>query len=147
MATLPAMDHAPQYAGDLTPQEAWARLQSDPDAALVDVRTEAEWAYVGAPDLTDVRQDLVPIEWISFPDGAQNPRFLDQLAEAVAPGDRTVLFLCRSGARSVAAATAATAAGYSRAYNILDGFEGRLDDAGHRSVDGWKVAGLPWRQG
>ncbi len=135
-----------QYAGDLTPAETYAVLQNEPDAVLVDVRTSAEWAYVGLPDLGAVGRDPVRIEWVRYPDGSPNPDFLAQLAASGAAPDAAVAFLCRSGVRSKAAAIAATAAGYRRAYNITDGFEGQLDAAGHRGVGGWKSAGLPWKQ-
>ena len=135
------------YAGDLTPEQAWERLAGDPRAVLVDVRTRAEWSYVGVPDLTQVDRDPVLVEWVSFPDGARNGRFLDQLVEAGVRADTPVIFLCRSGVRSVAAVEAVTAAGYTNAYNVLQGFEGGLDAARHRgAAAGWKAAGLPWRQ-
>jgi len=125
------------YAGALTPAEAHALMQAG--AALVDVRTEPELAYVGSvPDSVDV-------EWQIYP-GRPNPDFLQQLAAAV-PKDQPVMFLCRSGARSNAAANAATRAGWKEAYNVLEGFEGDKDAAGHRSsVGGWRKAGLPWVQ-
>lgn len=132
---------------DLTPRQAWERLESDPDAVLVDVRTSAEWSFVGLPDLTSVGKRVVPIEWTTFPEGAPNPRFLDDLRASIPTDDTPVLFLCRSGARSVAATAAATAAGYTAAHNVSEGFEGDLDAQGHRAVNGWKQAGLPWRQG
>ncbi|NYF99474.1 rhodanese-like domain-containing protein [Janibacter cremeus] len=134
------------YAGDLSPQQTWEGLVSDPQAVLVDVRTQAEWAFVGVADLTAIGKEMVPIEWSSFPTGTLNGAFLQQLHEAV-PLQAPVYFLCRSGARSAAAAEAATAAGWTSAYNVLDGFEGPVDEQGHRSVAGWKQAGLPWRQG
>ncbi|MGE9781138.1 rhodanese-like domain-containing protein [Janibacter sp. G368] len=132
---------------DLTPRQAWERLESDPDAVLVDVRTSAEWSFVGLPDLTSVGKRVVPIEWTTFPEGAPNPRFLDDLRASIPTDDTPVLFLCRSGARSAAATAAATAAGYTAAHNVAEGFEGDLDAQGHRAVNGWKQAGLPWRQG
>jgi rhodanese-related sulfurtransferase len=136
------------YAGDLTPQRSWDLLAEHPDAVLVDVRTDAEWRYVGTPDLSGLGRQVVLAEWVRFPDGAGNPEFLAQLADAgIAPGaQHLVLFICRSGVRSVAAAKAATAAGIAPSYNVLDGFEGNVDAAGHRGVGGWKSAGLPWRQ-
>lgn len=134
------------YAGDVTAKEAYDLAKDG--AALVDCRTQAEWAYVGVPDLSPAGAEAVGIEWLSYPSGQVNPQFLDQLRTAVgAPGEQQVLFLCRSGVRSVAAAKAAAAAGYTRAYNILDGFEGGLDEHGHRGVTGWRAEGLPWRQG
>ena len=134
------------YAGDVTPTEAYEALTTDENAVLVDVRTAAEWAYVGVPDIRETGKDLVTIEWVSFPDGAQNQAFLTQLRETVDTG-ATVYFLCRSGVRSVAAAEAATAAGWAQSYNILDGFEGAHGPDRHRDVSGWKVSGLPWFQG
>lgn len=134
------------YAGDLSPDEAYQLLTDDPAAVLVDVRTQAEWSYVGTPDLSGLGHEIVLAEWVTFPGGELNGDFLPKL-EAVAGKDSPVVFLCRSGARSVAAAEAATAAGWSRAYNILEGFEGPPDDDGHRGrTAGWKVRGLPWRQ-
>ncbi len=134
------------YAGDLTPQEAFELLQAEEQAVLVDVRTAAEWSYVGVPDLSGLDRPVALLEWVRFPDGARNPRFLTDLAQA-APPSAPVVFLCRSGVRSVAAAQAAAAAGYQRAYNVLEGFEGPPDERRHRGVRaGWKAQGLPWRQ-
>lgn len=134
------------YAGDVTPSEAHAAVTGGGDAVLVDVRTHAEWSYVGIP-LLDESHSPVLVEWQSYPDGRPNPAFVDELRSAgVAPGT-PVYFLCRSGVRSVAAAEAATAAGLGPAYNVLEGFEGPHDADGHRTVSGWKVAGLPWKQG
>lgn len=134
------------YAGDLTPQQAWELLAGTPKVWLVDVRTRAEWAWVGGPDLAELSQPTVQIEWSSWPGGAANTEFVAELkAAGIDPADQ-VLFLCRSGVRSVAAAETATAAGFSAAYNILGGFEGALDPAGHRGVGGWKANGLPWVQ-
>ncbi len=136
------------YAGDLTPRQAWELLAADPEAVLVDVRTCAEWVYVGVPDTAPLDRDLVRVEWVSFPAGTRNPEFVKGLrAAGLAPGDgRPVVFLCRSGQRSIGAARAATSAGLGPAYNVLDGFEGGLDAAGHRGAAGWRAEGLPWRQ-
>lgn len=136
------------YAGDLTPQQAWQLLAEHDDAVLVDVRTDAEWAYVGVPDICDLGREAEFVQWVSFPAGAPNPGFLDQVRETgLAEGDeRPVVFLCRSGVRSIGAAKAATAAGLGPAYNVIDGFEGGLDDQGHRGGGGWRATGLPWKQ-
>ena len=135
------------YAGDLTATDTYRLLVDDPDAVLVDVRTHAEWAYVGLPDLSLIGKIVVTAQWSTYPDGASNPAFLAELAAAGVTPEQPVVFLCRSGARSVAAAVAATNAGYAKAYNVLEGFEGRQDSAGHRGgVAGWKAEGLPWRQ-
>jgi rhodanese-related sulfurtransferase len=139
------------YRADVSPEEAWAALSSDPGAALVDVRTEAEWNYVGVPDLADIAAHFVRVEWQSFPAGTTNPGFVgavDQaLSAAGSPRDAPVYFICRSGARSASAAAAMTAAGYSRCFNVAGGFEGNRDENGHRgTVGGWKAANLPWVQ-
>jgi rhodanese-related sulfurtransferase len=137
----------PRYAGDLTPAEAYRMLVADPGAVLVDVRTAAEWTYVGLPDLSSLGRTTLRAQWQSFPDGAPNPGFLDELSAAGVSTAAPVLFICRSGARSASAAVAATQAGYTHAYNVSDGFEGPLDETSHRgSRAGWKAAGLPWRQ-
>jgi rhodanese-related sulfurtransferase len=134
------------YAGDVSPVEAYAAVTKSDDGVLVDVRTRAEWAYVGVPQLDEGRAPLL-IEWQRYPDGSINERFVDELRKA-GVGERTpVYFICRSGVRSVAAAEAATAAGLGPAYNVLEGFEGPHGPDGHRTVSGWKVAGLPWTQG
>jgi rhodanese-related sulfurtransferase len=134
------------YAGDITPEEAWKILNDDPDAVLVDCRTDAEWRFVGVPDLTELGREVVYIEW-NRTDGSRNDGFVDDLVAAgVEPGDRPVVFLCRSGNRSIGAAKAATAAGIAPAYNVLDGFEGDLDEDKHRGRTGWKAVGLPWKQ-
>jgi rhodanese-related sulfurtransferase len=133
-------------AGDLDPERAYRLLAEDPDAVLVDVRTRAEWVYVGLPDLSALDKDVVGVEWVRYPDGAPNDAFLDELCLAGVRPERPVLFICRSGVRSGAAADAAAQAGYARTYNVSDGFEGPLDADCHRGVRGWKAAGLPWRQ-
>jgi rhodanese-related sulfurtransferase len=132
------------YAGDLTPQEAWAKLEQG--AILVDVRTEGEWAHIGIPDTKATDNDPLFIPW-TFPGGIPNPDFVDQLKQQ-APEDTSteLVFLCRSGQRSIAAAIAATQAGFT-SYNVLEGFEGEPDRYGGRTVNGWKNRGLPTNLG
>jgi len=126
------------YAGALLPAEAHALMQEG--GKLVDVRTNAELLYVGSVPGAEA------IEWNSYPEGQRNPAFLEQLAQAVRK-DQPVMFLCRSGVRSHHAAIAATGAGWTEAYNVLEGFEGDKDATGHRNVSGgWKFARLPWVQ-
>jgi rhodanese-related sulfurtransferase len=132
---------------DVQPQDTWAVLQRDARAQLVDVRTNAEWTFVGVPDLTPVGKQVLTISWQEPPAMAVNPDFVADLRAAGLGPEDPVYFICRSGARSRAAAEAAAAAGFTRAFNVADGFEGPLDPAGHRgTVAGWKVASLPWRQ-
>jgi len=134
------------YAGDITPRQSWELLRANPDAVLVDVRTAAEWKWVGVPDLTTEGREVVFVEWNSG-DGKPNPNFVAELnAAGITPGQRPVVFLCRSGKRSIPAAEAATAAGIAPCYNMLQGFEGDLDEHGHRGGAGWRAEGLPWKQ-
>jgi rhodanese-related sulfurtransferase len=128
------------YIGALLPAEAAELLKAAPGARLVDVRTRAEWDYVGRIP------GAVQIEWQTYPGGQPNPAFLTQLEAQVDP-EALVMFICRSGARSHAAAAAAARSGYTQAFNVLEGFEGDKDAAGHRNtVGGWRAAGLPWVQ-
>jgi rhodanese-related sulfurtransferase len=143
-------EHAHSYAGDISPLEAWKLLSDNPSAVLVDVRTDAEWRFVGVPDLSSLGREVLFLEWNSS-DGRRNEKFAEQLREQVAPSqgdaERPVLFLCRSGNRSIGAAEVATELGITPAYNVLDGFEGQLDANGHRGENGWRAIGLPWKQG
>ena len=126
------------YAGALLPAEAHQMMKAG--AKLVDVRTQPELLYVGKVP------GAAAIEWQTYPGNKPNPEFLGQLA-AIAPKEQPVMFLCRSGARSHAAAQAAMQAGWKETYNILEGFEGDKDANQHRNtVGGWRKAGLPWVQ-
>ncbi len=134
------------YAGDITPEESWKLLSENPDAVLVDCRTDAEWRWVGVPDLSSLGRDVVFVEW-NRSNGQHNDDFVAELnAAGVTAGERPVVFICRSGNRSIPAAETATAAGIAPSYNMLDGFEGQLDADGHRGSNGWRALGLPWKQ-
>ena len=135
------------YAGDVASTTAWKILSERKDAVLIDVRTRAEWNYVGLPDLEKLTKKPALIEWQVFPSMQPNPEFVAALSGALPDKEAPLLFLCRSGARSAAAAKAMTAAGYSTCLNVADGFEGPLDAQAKRgATEGWKAAGLPWRQ-
>ena len=132
--------HLP-YTGALTPTEAYEMTQLSPDAKLVDVRTQAEWDWVGRIP------HAIEIEWLSYPGFTPNSHFLTELTQQANP-NVLLMFVCRSGGRSHSAAITATEAGYKACYNVLEGFEGDKDAKGHRSqFSGWKAAGLPWIQG
>ncbi|WAJ45832.1 rhodanese-like domain-containing protein [Mycobacterium sp. Aquia_216] len=133
------------YAGDITPLEAWKLLSDNPQAVLVDVRTDAEWRFVGVPDLSSLGRDAVFIEW-NTSSGQRNQNFLAELKDRLPAESGPVVFLCRSGNRSIGAAETATDAGIAPSYNVLDGFEGNLDALGHRGESGWRAVGLPWKQ-
>lgn len=135
------------YAGDRSPTEVYEALKADPNAVLVDVRTVPEWQFVGVPDLTGLDRAALFVEWQSYPEMNVNTAFVDQVrAQGVTP-EQPVYLLCRSGARSKAAAKALTEAGFAACYNVAEGFEGDKDDAGRRgNLGGWRHRGLPWRQ-
>jgi rhodanese-related sulfurtransferase len=132
-------------------KDVWERLKSDPKAVLIDVRTRAEWTYVGLPELSTIGKRPLLIEWQTFPDNRVDPQFTDRLGkmltEAGAAKDAELFFICRSGGRSRSAAQAMAAEGYTRCRNVADGFEGPLDPNRRRGRAGWKAAGLPWAQG
>jgi rhodanese-related sulfurtransferase len=126
------------YRGAVTPAEAWALLQAGA-AKLLDVRSSAEWNLVGRVD------GAVEIELKHFPTWQPNPAFLDEVKRRLDPQD-VVLLLCRSAVRSHEAAKLLADNGYANCHNILEGFEGDKDTHSRRTVNGWKVRGLPWRQ-
>ncbi|CAM2159225.1 MULTISPECIES: rhodanese-like domain-containing protein [Paraburkholderia] len=131
------------YAGALSPAEAFELLQLDPRTRLVDVRTRAELDWVGRPVIGDGQ--YAHVEWTRYPGGVPNTDFIAQLKSAVSDTDAPVLFLCRSAARSKLAAIEAAKAGFTHAYDLLEGFEGDKNAEGHRkSVTGWCFRGLPW---
>ena len=140
LAQLRARDMNLPYAGALTPKEACEIWQLAPGARLVDVRTRAEWDWVGRiPGAEE-------IEWMSYPSNQPNTSFLAQLKQSVDP-EALVMFICRSGARSHNAACLASNAGYNECYNVLEGFEGDANSQGQRGdLGGWRLHGLPWSQ-
>ncbi len=126
-------------------------LSGDSSAVLIDCRTRAEWSFVGIPDLSALEAKVVFTEWQVFPSMRINAEFAAQLRDndgaADAAGGGPLLFICRSGVRSKAAAIAMTRNGFAPCYNVSGGFEGPLDDNKHRGgSDGWKAAALPWIQ-
>ncbi|GAB2180673.1 rhodanese-like domain-containing protein [Denitratisoma sp. agr-D3] len=128
------------YRGAVTPQEAWELVQHLPNTRLVDVRSKAEWQLIGRIP------GAIEVEFKFFPDWKPNGSFIDDLQRQLRLDDN-VLFLCRSGVRSDAAAKALLAEGFNSVFNVLEGFEGDLDENKHRLKNGWKNSGLPWTQG
>ena len=138
-ALLRGRDKGLDYAGEVTPQEAWTLFDAD-SAILIDVRTRPEYELVGRVP------DAPLVEWRRYGEATPNPGFLGELACHAAAGD-TVLFLCRSAVRSHHAAEIAARAGYTQAFNVLQGFEGDLDANRRRGArGGWRATGLPWEQ-
>lgn len=129
------------YEGALTPKEAHELTQLSPRAKLIDVRTRAEWDWVGRVP------GSLEIEWQDYPARALNTHFIQTLKLSITP-ESLLMFLCRSGARSSSAAKSATEAGFPDCFNILEGFEGDKDANGQRNKSGgWRASGLPWHQG
>jgi len=136
-----------------SPLEAWEALKADPAAILVDVRTTAEWNYVGLPVLDSIGKEVLKVEWLGFPEMTRNTHFADELLSQLGDNDPSeIYFLCRSGVRSLNAAKCIVMkiAGSDRnikCFNVIEGFEGDQDEHKHRgTVNGWKFHGLPWRQ-
>jgi rhodanese-related sulfurtransferase len=139
------------YAGDLLAIDAYALLEGDSSSVLIDVRTEAEQTYVGSPDLQALGKAPLFLEWQSYPSMAVDANFAVRLGamlqSAGVERGASLVFLCRSGARSRQAALAMTSAGWGPCFNVSDGFEGPLDGLRQRgAVSGWKAGGLPWTQ-
>ncbi len=130
------------YAGAFTPNEAFEVLQRDSAARLIDVRTRAELDWVGRPAINF--SQYLHLEWMNYPSGAPNLAFINQLREMVTL-ETPLLLLCRSAGRSKLAAAAATRAGFTLAFDVLEGFEGDKDRGGHRNTtNGWRCRSLPW---
>ncbi len=141
------------HVGEVDPTEAWRILSSESNARLIDVRTRAEWGFVGVPDVAETGSQTLFVEWSSYPDMSVNPAFASDVEGALGsapPGP--LLFICRSGARSMQAARAVSAHYAMKGVivdclNVAEGFEGDVDALGHRgSHNGWKARGLAWRQ-
>ena len=133
----------------LTPQEAHDLLQKDPRAVLIDVRSEMEFLFIGHPC------GAIHVAWIDEPDWDINPNFVKQVRQVMLGGlshkadvsSAPVLLICRSGKRSLEAGEKLIEVGFPEVYNVLEGFEGELDDHHHRSsLGGWRFHGLPWEQ-
>lgn len=136
------------YAGDVSPSETWSGLVKDAKATLIDVRTQPEWAFVGVPDLCSLGKKAGFISWQIYPQMQVDSEFVAKAAQCVGDDKSApIYFICRSGARSRAAAIAMTAAGFAHCYNVAGGFEGDVDAEGHRGKsNGWKASNLPWVQ-
>ena len=136
------------YAGDINPEKTWDLLKNNKDSHLIDCRTSAEWNFVGVPDLTNLGKNTHFVEWQSYPLMEKNDNFLKEISDLGLSKDSTLIFICRSGARSRSTAEFLTNHGYKNCFNFCEGFEGSHDELGHRgNVNGWKNSKLPWKQG
>ena len=135
------------YKADISPLDAWEKLKNNKDSILVDVRSNAEWFFVGVPHLHEIQKECIFLEWQVFPEMYYNLSFFTQFKSYDIKPEQDVLFLCRSGARSAEAAGHITAHGFKHCYNIKDGFEGDADSNHKRScINGWRFENLPWIQ-
>ncbi len=145
---------APEFEiGDVSPEQAWEELAADPRSVLIDVRTVPEWAFVGVPDLAPLGKSVIFAEWRCYPGMGCNPAFVSEVETRLGEDwPATAYFICRSGSRSREAAAEFSAAARQsgrrvRCFNVAEGFEGDLDANGRRgSANGWKRAGLSWKQ-
>ena len=134
------------YTNNITSLAAWDALANDQNAFLVDVRTSAEWSFVGVPDLISIGKELICIEWQTYPANEINKEFDEELKNYV-DIKNNLYFLCRSGSRSRSAASHMAKEGFNFCFNVSDGFEGTMNDSRQRNaIDGWKFSGLPWFQ-
>ncbi len=132
----------------ISPKEAWDLLQHNPKCLFIDVRSHMEYLFIGHP------KGAIHIPWIDEPDWEVNPHFVREVRQLILGGLASashqsvpVMLICRSGKRSQEAGEHLVEAGFTEVYNILDGFEGELDDDHHRStLGGWRFEGLPWEQ-
>jgi len=133
----------------LTPEQAYEMLSDDPRAVLIDVRSNMEFLFVGHP------RGAISLPWIDEPDWIINPHFATEVRKLMLggitshedAGSAAVVLICRSGKRSLEAGAVLTDEGFTNVYNVLDGFEGELDDNHHRSASGgWRHLQLPWEQ-
>ncbi len=139
------------YKGDVTSLQAWDMLKNSKGGQLVDVRTNAEWHYVGTPDLRPIHKDVIMLQWRILPDMVINENFINDLSARLHTCNYQefdpLIFICRTGGRSMEAGQYVSSFGYKNCFNLSDGFEGSLDSRGHRGrISGWKASGLSWRQ-
>ncbi len=135
------------YAGDVSCKECFSALQQNKNSQLIDVRTMPEWIFVGVPNLDDIGKRVHTVDWQQFPSMQINAGFVSAIESIVDDKSAELYCLCRSGVRSIAAAQALTSEGFTKAFNVLSGFEGDHNHEGKRgTVSGWKFDGLPWIQ-
>ncbi len=134
------------YAGDIKPESAYEILKNEKNSYLVDVRTLPEWLFSGIPNLLPAGKEVITLSWMFYPRMEVNTNFADEFARLIEDKDSKIFFMCKVGGRSLDAAIEMTKKGYKNCYNILDGFEGRLNAENQRGkMSGWKAAGLPWQ--
>ena len=135
------------YKRNLLPKMAVERLNENPEAVLIDVRTKAEHKYVGYPE------NSILIPWFDEPDLESNPdafyeSVLALLSERTDVLETELILICRSGFRSNEALKYLQSKGFTCVSHVASGFEGDLDENDHRgNLNGWRHDGMPWMQG
>ena len=134
------------YKRNLLPKMAVERLQSNSQALFVDVRSKAEYKYVGFPE------NSILIPWIDDPDWEPNPEaFSDAVMQELDGRENLlnteIILICRSGFRSNEALKCLENKGFTQVSHVASGFEGDLDENDHRgNLNGWRHDGMPWSQ-
>ena len=122
-------------------------LSINQNSHLIDVRTKPEWDYVGIPDLSSIKKQVLCISWKIYPEMRVNKNFEKQIIKLNIQKNNNLYFICRSGKRSYDATKFLISKGYTNCFNVYDGFEGKLNQHHKRtSIDGWKFYNLPWKQ-
>ena len=134
------------YKRNLLPKMAVERLQNNPQTLFVDVRSKAEYKYVGYPE------NSILIPWIDDPDWEPNPKAFSDLVMQELDSRKNLLnteiiLICRSGYRSNEALKCLENKGFTQVSHVASGFEGDLDENDHRgNLNGWRHDGMPWSQ-
>ena len=132
---------------NISSQECFEKLSIEVHSHLIDVRTKPEWVYVGVPDLSSINKKVIFISWQVYPKMEINKFFENQILELNIKKDSNLYFMCRSGNRSYSAAEFLVSRGFSNCFNVIDGFEGKLNHEHQRAlIDGWQFNNLPWKQ-
>ena len=132
---------------NISSRECFEKLSIEVNSQLIDVRTKPEWIYVGVPDLSSINKKVIFVSWQVYPEMGTNKFFENQILESNIKKDNNLYFICRSGNRSNNAAEFLASRGFSNCFNVIDGFEGNLNQERQRaSIDGWQFNNLPWKQ-
>ena len=132
---------------NISSRECFEKLSIEVNSQLIDVRTKPEWIYVGVPDLSSINKKVIFVSWQVYPEMGTNKFFENQILESNIKKDNNLYFICRSGQRSHDAAEFLASRGFSNCFNVIDGFEGKLNHERQRTlIDGWQFYNLPWKQ-
>ena len=132
---------------NISSRECFEKLSIEVNSQLIDVRTKPEWIYVGVPDLSSINKKVIFVSWQVYPEMGTNKFFENQILESNIKKDNNLYFICRSGNRSNNAAKFLASRGFSNCFNVIDGFEGKINHESQRAlIDGWQFNNLPWKQ-